>query len=685
VAFLFRDRVARRVVRWLAPSIAAACCGALAAGVLELTGDGDRGGALGVVATLGFSAVLCAPALVIATVVGRALWAAWQPRALAVRLIEEGGGAPVLAAWSLVMWLAALVVAIALFGGVWLLASDTAWQAMTVSFVVPVMAVGVLLVLVALAWPAARGIAWTARRVDVAWRRGGRRSLFTPWRIAAAFALTTGALVVVAWCAVVSDMIGAFDLSLLATPALAMAVALAVLAARTRIPGRVEMWIRRAIEGVVVAAVATALVTAQLAPSLTLSIWGDRPFAGLAIDTLYDVDHLRAGVSLAELAPTVAKPGAPHPDIILITIDTVRADHTPPYGGQADMPGLEHLGQAGVVFDWAFSPSNVTRRSIPSIVIGLQANRVHGRVVGWALRVDPRHVLLAERLREAGYETAGFMCCDGFWGPKFHTGLERGLSHLEIEKNGPELAKLARTWLDAREQRPDRKPLFVWMHLLEPHNWTEIGGEGRTDADRTRLYDRSLAVSDTALVELLGAFSKRAPELAPIVIVTADHGEALGEHGHAYHSTDLYDSQTHVPLVIAGPGIRQAHIPETVSLVDLVPTVMDLAGFDPPGRDAVDGRSLADLATGRRAPDPDGGEAFMAEIKDRSNAGGITAVVRGRWKLIADGGALELFDTRADPGEHSNQMMTLAGRPHLLELRDLLERREGLGHVSPFP
>ncbi|HEY0192213.1 MAG TPA: sulfatase-like hydrolase/transferase, partial [Kofleriaceae bacterium] len=140
----------------------------------------------------------------------------------------------------------------------------------------------------------------------------------------------------------------------------------------------------------------------------------------------------------------------------------------------------------------------------------------------------------------------------------------------------------------------------------------------------------------------------------PIVIVTADHGEALGEHGQAYHSTDLYDAQIHVPLVIEGPGILAQRVPETVSATDLVPTILDLAGFVPPRGAGVDGRSIADLATGARAALPDGGHAFAAMIKDRSNPGGITAIVSGRWKLVDNHDALELYDTRADPDEHTN-------------------------------
>jgi arylsulfatase A-like enzyme len=360
----------------------------------------------------------------------------------------------------------------------------------------------------------------------------------------------------------------------------------------------------------------------------------------------------------------------------------VRADHTPPYGGQADMPALRDLAARGTVFDWTFSPGNVTRRSIPSIVLGLSPTRVRGRVVGWALRVDPRHVLLAERLRAAGYDTAGFMCCEGFWGKQFRTGLERGLTHLEIDHRGTALAGKARAWLDAREQRPTAAPLFLWMHLLEPHNWLQGTGEPRNDADRRTFYDRALAASDRMVADVLTAFRHRTPDRMPIVIITADHGEALGEHGQPFHSTDLYNSQIRVPLVIAGPGIRPQRITETVSLTDLVPTVLALAGFVAPPGPSLDGRSLADLANGARPADPDGGVAFAAMIKDRSNPGGITAIIRGRWKLVDNAGNLELYDTRGDPDERNN---VIGHEPEVAAtMRKLLDARTAAADVSPF-
>jgi arylsulfatase A-like enzyme len=487
------------------------------------------------------------------------------------------------------------------------------------------------------------------------------------------------AVVGAVWWLAIKPRLGPLDTRVLRAPAAAAITAAIVHVVWSRL-GRARVAAGLACAALTLAAITTALIAARSRPALTLEIWGDRPLAGVAIERMFRLDDIRDRISLGAFRPA-ARAGAAHPDIILITIDTVRADHTPPYGGQAQMPALHELGVHGVVFEWAFSPGNVTRRSIPSIVTGLAPNRVRGRVVGWALRVDPRHVLLAERMRAGGYDTAGFMCCEGFWGKDFHTGLERGLAHLVIDPGGPELASKARTWLDAREQRPDAPPLFLWMHLLEPHNWTQTAGEPRNDDERRMYYDRSLTRSDQLVGQVLDAFARRPADRRPIVIVTADHGEALGEHGQPFHSTDLYNSQIHVPFVIQGPGIPALRVPETVSLTDLVPTVLELAGFVPP-QGGIDGRSLADLVTGVRTGDPEGGLAFAAMIKDRSSPGGITAVIKGRWKLIDNNGNLELYDTRNDPGERKNVV-----NQHLeitTELRTLLDRHAAAGAVSPF-
>ena len=174
------------------------------------------------------------------------------------------------------------------------------------------------------------------------------------------------------------------------------------------------------------------------------------------------------------------------------------------------------------------------------------------------------------------------------------------------------------------------------------------------------------------MVEVLGAFADRPPERAPIVIVTADHGEALGDHGQPYHSTDLYNSQIHVPLVIAGPGIKPG--PRDRDREPDRPRA-DACSSSPASRSP---RTAA--STGARSPisrwasgdaDPDGGIAFAAMIKDRSNPGGITAVVRGGWKLIDNGATVELYDIHDDPDEKTN---LATAKPQIFdELRKLLK------------
>jgi arylsulfatase A-like enzyme len=183
------------------------------------------------------------------------------------------------------------------------------------------------------------------------------------------------------------------------------------------------------------------------------------------------------------------------------------------------------------------------------------------------------------------------------------------------------------------------------------------------------------------LAVMLNAFKSRGPASLPIVIVTADHGEALGEHGHPYHSTDLYNSQIHVPLVIAGPGIPPHRIGETVSLTDLVPSILELAGFQGVSGPSIDGRSFADLASATR-PSTEDGVAFAAMIRDRSNPGGITTIIRGRWKLIDNGESRELYDIAQDPSEQNNLIEQEAARA--TELGAMLESKRQLEERSPF-
>ncbi len=635
------EHFARRALRWIAPSAIAACAGGVVAGVADgLRGDGDLG--LDTAAATGFVLVAGFPILLVLGLVARGLWAAWRPRELAERLAEPGGGMPRLAGWLATLVLGTALFAWIVFRGTWLLVSWTQFKPNVVALAQPVIAVVGALAIVVVAPVSIAVFASLARRLDARWQRRGRRTLLRPRVLFGGMALAAALALVLVWLVVISPRIGSLAIGVLLAPVLGVVVTIAAHAIRSR----AFAIIAAALAG---ACLVFALVTAFARPAAALGIWGDQPIAGLVVDRVFSIERIREALPLDDYRP-VAVAGAAHPDIVVVMIDTVRADHTPPYGGKANMPMLAGLAERGTVFQWAFAPSNVTRRSVPTMLTGTSPDRVRGRVVGWGLRLDPRHILVAERLRAAGYDTAGFVCCGGLYGDDLRTGFDRGMSTLVIDESAEQLGAKAAEHVKARAARGDKRPMFMWLHFLEPHNWATNASFGGTTADH---YDRSLAAVDKALVPLIGAFADRPPEQEPIIIVTSDHGEALGEHGQRNHSTDLYNSQIRVPLVIAGPTVVNAVINETVGLVDLVPTIIELAGFEPPHGRSIDGRSLASLARGTQNASPRG-TAFAAMIADRSNPGGVTAYIEGPWKLIETHGQRELYNVHQDPGERTN-------------------------------
>jgi len=658
----------RAFARWCVASWPAACAGALAAGVLEAFAMGTP---YEICAGVGFILLFTLPVLFVLSLVLRAVWRAWSPARLEEELVDPELGAPALAGWLLALWLGAIALGFSIFASTHLIASWAEFRPMFVGFVLPVFSVGAALLVLACSRPAALGLTRLATAIDRRWRATGRTTLLRPARVVGFVGVLAVVTLVAIW-SWINPQLGHLDTSPVHGPLIGLVAALVT---HRYLRGR--RWITILLTGLATVFITLAVYTLRTRPAVTLAVWGEMPVAGLMIDVAFDLDKIRDDISLEAFRPT-ASAGAVHPDIVLVTIDTMRADRTPPYGGPAEMPFFEKLAVRGAVFDWAFAPSNVTRRSIPAMMTGIQPNRVRGRVIGWALRVDPRHVMVAERLRAGGYDTAGFMCCEGFWGEKARTGLSRGLEYLEIERSGAKLAERARTWIEKREQLPGRKPLFVWMHVLEPHNWAGGGSEPAELEMRRRMYDRSLFASDKMLAEIVAAFSGRTPEQAPIVVVTADHGEALGDHNEPNHSTDLYNSQIRVPFVVVGPGIRAGHLIESVSLIDLTPTLVELAGFAPP---VTDGRSLAPLLTSKRDADDRLGVAYAAMIKDRSNPGGVRALVVGAFKLISEDGKLELYDIKKDPNELDDLASRLPAKVE--EMRRLLEERENLTR-SPF-
>jgi hypothetical protein len=150
-----------------------------------------------------------------------------------------------------------------------------------------------------------------------------------------------------------------------------------------------------------IAAIATSCHVVRGRPDIALAIWAEKPISGLAVERVFDLETIRSELPLDRFRPAVRK-GAAHRDLVVVTFENVRADRTPPYGGNAEMPALAALAARGTVFKWAFTPSNISPRAIPSMITGFAPHRVRGTWNGSAVQLDPRHVVLAERLRAGG-------------------------------------------------------------------------------------------------------------------------------------------------------------------------------------------------------------------------------------------------------------------------------------------
>jgi arylsulfatase A-like enzyme len=651
-----------RVVRWLAPSVVGACLGAVVAGLVEAFAAGF--GLTAAFASAGYAALLNIPLCLVGAVAVRGLWAAWRP--------ERFESGPRLAAWLVFLLLGGLVLSGTTVTGIDLLARKTAFKHNVIVVVMPFLVLGVAGALAVVSIPVVDLLTRALRRLPP-------RAL-TP-RALLAGVLAIGVVLAVYARYWVHRRLGPYDLGILLDPIVAAAVTAAFHPLWSRLPRRAAS---AAVAAATVAIAAAAIWVRLQRPSLMLAIWAERSVGGLAVESLFDVEGLRDELTLDGARP-VERDGAPHRDIILITIDTIRYDRTPFGGGPAAMPALAELGRRSAVFDRAYAPSNATGWSMPPIMLGAATTRVHGREVEWALRLDPRHVTVAERLQLAGYDTAGFFCCETGWGSAKKTGWSRGIDSTVFGKD-VEIADAAAAWIAARDADPPGRPAFVWVHLFEVHRWARGQQDRNVLAQprdqRASRYDRELTRVDGALGRILAAIDAIPEARRPIVLVTSDHGDGLGDHGVLHHGGSLYDSEVHVPLVIAGPGIPPARIAEPVSGTDVVPTLLDLAGFEPPGMPAMDGRSIADLATGARAADPDAGFAYIARLADRVTPHGTRAVVRGRWKLIDGADGLELYDLRADPEEAHD---LAADRADIVaELRALLDERAAIDHTPAF-
>jgi arylsulfatase A-like enzyme/Flp pilus assembly protein TadD len=370
--------------------------------------------------------------------------------------------------------------------------------------------------------------------------------------------------------------------------------------------------------------------------------------------------------------PAPGPRGEPGLSVLLVTVDTLRADAIGAYGHrQAETPWMDRLAAGGVRFDVAYAHNVVTLPSHANILSGRHPLD-HG-VRDNAGFVFPADIdTLATLLKARGYRTAAFISAFPL-AARF--GLGRGFDLYEDrfvdatprpafrvqERPGPETVALARAWLDAAPGQPS----FCWVHLYEPH-YPYRPPEPLASRFRDRPYDGEVAAADAALGPLLEAILAAGAQGRTLVVLTSDHGESLGDHGEATHGVFAYEPALRVPLVLYQPRLLAPRVTSgPVAHVDVLPTILDALAVPIPG--GLAGRSLLAEAAGRAAGEATiYFEAISASL-DRGWAP-LHGVVHGRRKYI-DLPIPELYDLARDPREAQN---LIASEPRLAG--DLLAR-----------
>ena len=373
-------------------------------------------------------------------------------------------------------------------------------------------------------------------------------------------------------------------------------------------------------------------------------------------------------IAAAILAAAVAA----KPSVLLITVDTVRADRVGCYGyASARTPALDALAADGVRFERAQSPAPLTLPAHASILSG-RVPRRHGVRDNALFRLDAKVPLVQEAFRARGYATAAFVSAAVL---DRSLGLARGFAVYDdavrgssegAERTADLTVAAAGAYLDTIHG-----PFFLWVHLYDPH-FPYAPPEPFASRFRDRLYDGEIAFMDQEIARLLAKARSKAPSL--IVAVAGDHGESLGEHGEDAHGIFVYQATQRVPLLLSGPGVPKGRVVAgTVGLVDLAPTLAELCGL--PGPREPDGRALTATWDGR--PEGAARDYEMESYFPLFSYGWapLRALVRESTKFI-DAPRPEMYDLVSDPAEKMNVRVSREDQAEALA-RALLDRIEG--------
>lgn len=349
-----------------------------------------------------------------------------------------------------------------------------------------------------------------------------------------------------------------------------------------------------------------------------------------------------------------AKPGLDKPNVLLVTIDTLRPDRLGCYGSPyLKTPAIDALAERGVLFTRAFAHNPETLPSHANILLGVTP-LVHGVHENTNYIVRPEFPTLASWLKGRGYATAAVI---GAFPLDSRFGLTRGFDLYDddygtqapdratfIERSAETVAARAVAWIRNR-----KGPWFLWAHFFDPHQ-PYSAPEPFATRFRNDAYSAEVAYTDQALGGLFAFLRENGLEERTLIVLTADHGESLGEHGESTHGYFAYDATIRVPLIVAFPGMKPGRVSGNAAHIDIFPTVSDLCGAPKPS--GLQGVSLAPAMRGAEVPArPVFFESMMANLT--RGWAPLRGLVEGPMKFI-DSPIPELYDLDKDPGEAVN-------------------------------
>ena len=355
--------------------------------------------------------------------------------------------------------------------------------------------------------------------------------------------------------------------------------------------------------------------------------------------------HLRAAVK-------------PQPNVVFITIDTLRADHLGCYGyKQIQTPNIDALAAHSVRLEHAYTPVPVTLPAHTAIFTGTYPT-LSGMHDFSGNKLNPSQSTLASILKEHGYATGaviGSAVLDSRFG--LNKGFDFYYDHFdfnrlqesnleEMERPGNVVADVALDWL----AKNYKASFFLWMHLYDPH-YPYRPPAPYSEQYKDRLYDGEIAFADAQVGRLLAFLKAKGLYENTVIVLSGDHGESLGEHGEKFHGFFVYNATLHVPVILHLPGNETARVlTELASLTDLVPTVLQVLKTDIPSQ--VQGRSLLPLIV----PKEEGSRSLYAETflpRIHFNWSELRSVETEKYQFIQAPNP-ELYDLSADPGETHN-------------------------------